>query len=483
MLDRYIDSHPLSNWGQFRWFEFLISIWWLYEKTNESWLLDLAIKLQAQGFNWQAFFRYWPLKEPTEKNRWNYAGHVVNNAMALKEGALWWRFTGDDGERDIPYDMMEELDRHHGVPTGVFTGDECLAGTSVIQGTELCAVVEYMYSLEWLVGTFGDPEFADRLEFITFNALPATFSPDMWAHQYDQQVNQIECSIHENRNWNTNGPDSNIFGLEPNYGCCTANLSQGWPKFANHLWMRTQDNGIAAVAYAPSRLETIIDGVSVSIELETDYPFRQDLKFIVKVDTPVRFPLLLRIPAWAAEPTIATDGTRSPVLNTGTFHTIERTWKDETIFVLTLPMVPRVIPRPNSAVSISRGPLLYALAIGEDWRQINKDKPHREVPHGDWEIYPTTPWNYALEINEQTAAKDITFDDHPVADMPFTPENPPISASIKGRRVPVWKEENGSAAPTPNSPVKTNEQLDNLTLIPYGCTNLRIAEFPIARED
>ena len=41
---------------------------------------------------------------------------------------------------------------------------------------------------------------------------------------------------------------------------------------------------------------------------------------------------------------------------------------------LTLPMVPRLIPRPNNAISICRGPLLYALKIGEEWRQINADK-------------------------------------------------------------------------------------------------------------
>ena len=177
MLDRLIDFHPLSGWGQFRWFEFLVSIWWLYERTGEPWLPTLAVKLHAQGFNWQAFFRRWPLTDPTEKGRWNFAGHVVNNAMALKEGALWWRLTGEDTDKNAVHEMVRALDRHHGMPTGVFTGDECLAGTDAFQGTELCAVAEYMYSLEWLAGLLGDPTLVDRLEMIAFNALPATFSP------------------------------------------------------------------------------------------------------------------------------------------------------------------------------------------------------------------------------------------------------------------------------------------------------------------
>ena len=256
--------------------------------------------------------------------------------MALKEGALWWRLTGDDADRYAARHMMAALDRHHGMATGVFTGDECLAGTDPSHGTELCAVAEYLYSLEWLIGVQGDTAPADRLESIAFNALPATFSPDMWAHQYDQQVNQIECSVREDRLWNTNGPDANVFGLEPNYGCCTANLSQAWPKFAAHLWMRSAERGIVAAAYAPSALDTQIDGVPVRIDLRTGYPFREELRFTVRAERPARFPLLLRIPGWAHGATIEVDGRRAPITETGAFHTVERTWSGETSIVLSL---------------------------------------------------------------------------------------------------------------------------------------------------
>src|SRR4030088_2629994 len=65
----------------------------------------------------------------------------------------------------------------------------------------------------------------------------------MWAHQYDQQVNQVQCVVSHDPIYTTNGPAANIFGLEPNFGCCTANMGQGWPKFAMHVWMRTSDEG------------------------------------------------------------------------------------------------------------------------------------------------------------------------------------------------------------------------------------------------
>jgi len=367
--------------------------------------------------------------------------------------------------------------------TGIFTGDECLAGTSPVQGTELCAVVECMYSLEVLLSVLGEARLGDRLERIAFNALPATFSPDMWAHQYDQQVNQVECSIRENRVWTTNGTEANIFGVDPNYGCCTANLSQGWPKFAAHLWMRPAEGGLAAVAYAPSRVETQIEGVPVTVALETDYPFGDTLRFTVTAERAVRFPLLLRVPGWAAEASVKVGKVRPERAKAGTFHRPERQWRGRTEVVLKVPMQAALLRRRNNATAIERGPLVYALKIGEDWRRVHEDRPYRELPHGDWEVYATTPWNYALEIDEGSLESDIRFTKARVGDCPFSPAGAPVTAVVRGRRVPEWQAENGSAREAPPSPVRTDEAAERLTLIPYGCTNLRITEFPVvARE-
>lgn len=471
-----LPNRPLHEWAKMRWADTAVSVIWLYNRNGDPALLELGRLLQKQGYDYAyAFNNFDPWKE---RNRgWTFEGHGVNAGMGIKTPGVMYTITGEPRYKRAAYTGIEVLDRYHGQANGMFAADECLAGKNPSQGTELCAVDEAMFSYENLIQMFGDPALADRLEKITYNAWPATFSPDMWAHQYDQQSNQVMCKRTQEKWFTNNGGEANLFGIEPQFGCCTANMHQGWPKFVRHMWMATPEDGLAAVAYGPCAVTaTVRGGSTVTIETITDYPFSDVVKMTVKTARPVTFPLQLRVPAWAEGASITAAGeTIRP--RPGTFANVERVWKNGDTVEIKLPMRITVERRFNNSATILRGPLVYALRIGEQWNPIRG-----EAPHQDFEVLPTTPWNYGLILDGKNPEKSFKVVTRKMTNPVYASLNAPIELHAKGRIVPEWKEEKGGAGLLPVSPVKSTQPVEKLVLIPYGCAKLRVTEFPVLEE-
>ncbi len=476
-------ARPLQDWGKYRWQDEAYIVSWLYERTRDPKLLQLAALLQKQGFDWvanYADFKYTGVTTravlsataPGGNQPEGMQTHGVNNGMGLKTAAVRYRFNGDRAERANFADGFRVLDRYHGVPNGMFTCDEHLAGLDPSHGTELCTVVETMFSLEIGLATFGDAALADRLETIAYNALPGTFNDDMWAHQYDQQANQVQVGL-QSKPWTTNGPESNLYGLEPHFGCCTANFHQGWPKFTQSLWMRSPDGGLAATLYAPCEVTTRLGARSVNLREETDYPFRDTVRLTVTPDQPHRFPLHLRVPAWAADAVLTVNGKPSPVpLTPGTFAVIDRTWTPGDVLDLRLPMQPVVSRWFHNSLAISRGPLMFSLSPGESWQKL-RDRG----PTADWQVFPERAWNYGLRVDEVSAAS-LHVVESPVPAKPFAAANPAVQLQVPGRQLIKWRSEDGVAAPVPEGPQQSTEAETTLTLVPYAGAKLRVTAFP-----
>ena len=474
---RELATEPLKEWAIYRWQDELASILWLYNRDGDARLLDLARQLKAQGFDWEKLFVDFPFSGKVPRDQAHHDSHGVNNGMGLKTAALWQLISHDPADRAATATMLHSLDEYQGLPNGLFSADEHFAGRNPSQGTELCAVVEEMFSLELDLAALGDPALGDRLEKIAYNPLPGGQSADLWEHQYDQQPNQVMCSLGR-RDWGTNGPESNLFGLEPNYGCCTANLHQGWPKFAASLWMASADGGLALAAYAPSRVITSVKGVDVAIDESTEYPFRDRVSLSVSPAAKLRFPLYIRIPAWATDASVAVNGQKVDGVRAASFQRIERDWQKGDRVEIVLPMKVRTVGGFNGSISVERGPLVFSLAIGESWSKLKQTSPVT-----DYEVYPTSAWNYGLRVDAADPAASFQVTEAPVARQPFDRKTPPLSLRVKARRLPQWVIVDDSAAPPPQSPAVGPGKDEDVTLIPYGAARLRITSFPVLGPD
>ncbi len=487
-----LPTRPLRDWGKYRWQDEMLIVEWLHERTGDPSLLRLASLLQRKGYDWVADFAAFKYTGVTPRAVLKEAAgsgagselmetHGVNNGQALKTAAVRYRLSGEATTEQANFNrQMAALDHFHGMPNGIFSCDEHLAGLDPSHGTELCTVVETLYSLEVVLATFGDASVGDRIEKIAFNALPGTFNDTMWAHQYNQQPNQIQVGLNS-KPWTTDGPESNLYGLEPNFGCCTANFHQGWPKLTANLWMRSPADGVlpeglVAAVYAPCQVETTLGDHKVSLGVETDYPFKQDVRIHVSPEAPVRFPLRLRIPAWAHGATIRINGEPAAIATTpGTFARIDRVWSAGDTADLHLPMTASVSRWYNQSIALMRGPLVFSLDPGQSWVKL-RDRGLT----ADWQVYPQRAWNYALLVDEDSA-RQVEVVEGPVGAIPFAAASAPVVLRLKGRRLDAWRSEDGVAAPPPKSPQSSTVPDEVLDLIPYGAAKLRVTAFPQLR--
>ncbi len=495
---------PDKDWRGVRAMENAVTGYWLYRQTREPWILETIESIQKNSSDWTTYYEKFPWDSAASADRkiplnWGPEGltaHVVNNAMAIKYPGLWYQQSIDERYKNAVYSGIEKYDLNHGQAGGRFSGDEHLSGRSPVQGTELCAVVEYMFSLEELYAIFGDNKLADRLELLTYNALPATTTPDMWAHQYDQQSNQVLVSGVK-RDWSTNGDYSNIYGLMPNFACCLANMHQGWPKFVESMWMATNDNGLALVAYGPSVVKALVGkGNEVTITEETNYPFSGVITLKIETAKPVKFPLEFRIPGWADSLTITYKGKTAIAKGSSNYRLSEK-WKNGDLIVIEIPMEMRVEKRYNNSASLLRGPLYFSLRIEKEYKSVKINYDNFSYKGSvDWEITPKSAWNYGLMIDYKNINRGLKLTENKPGKYPFADkgdmvwsadsakyiqveDDAPLVLTARGIRIPEWVMKNNSADVPPLSPVKPIGDPEVITLVPYGCTRLRITEFPV----
>ncbi|WP_461107598.1 beta-L-arabinofuranosidase domain-containing protein [Spirosoma koreense] len=480
-----LPKHPLDHWtfwARYRAGDNLMVVYWLYNQTGDAFLLQLADLIHKQTFDYTDGFLHTNfLAKPGSI-------HCVNLAQGIKEPLIYYQQHTDRKYVDAVKKGFADIRQYNGMAHGLYGGDEALHGNNPTQGSELCSAVEMMFSLESILGITGDVAYADQLEKIAFNALPTQASDNYMGRQYFQQANQVMLTRHI-RNFDVNHGGTDLcYGLLTGYPCCTSNMHQGWPKFTQNLWYATADKGLAALVYSPSEVKAYVaNGAEVTIKEETTYPFGESIRFTLTTGKPVAFPFHVRIPAWCTKASILINGQVWKESAGNQIIPITRSWKSGDVVELRLPMHVFRNQWYENSVSVERGPLTYALKMGEDWKSVKNDKDPVEYGDQYFEVRPTTPWNYGLlesVSNRLEQAATVRQKDE-LARYPWNLDNAPSEIRLKARRIPSWQLYNEMTGPIPYSityGMVSDKDEEEIVLVPYGCTTLRISQFPLLRK-
>jgi hypothetical protein len=455
-------------WQQQRASDNMASVYWLYNRTGDEWLLDLATKIHRNMAPWHQEIASW---------------HGVNICQCFRAPTVYWMQSQQPEHlAGAERNYQEVMGLYGQVPGGMFGADEnCRPGYSgPRQAAESCSIAEMMLSCEMLLTITGEGKWADRCETAALDSFPACMTPDLRALHYLTAPNLVLCDQKSKSPGVQNGGP--MFLFDPHrHRCCQHNIAHGWPRYAQHLWLATPGNGLAAALYAPSKVTAKVgDGSEVTITETTQYPFGETVELAVSTPKPVSFPLYLRVPGWCGGPSLAINGQQIAVkAGPGSCLVVERKWSEGDTVSLELPMeitLTRWVKNQNS-VSVHRGPLAYSLKIGEKCvRAGGTDK---------WpalEIHPTTPWNYGLVLNEEDPASsfEVVQKALPEDGQPFNWDAAPIELRASAKKIPAWKLDHlGLVGPINESPVKSDEPTETVTLIPMGCARLRISAFPV----
>ncbi|MDR2953945.1 MAG: glycoside hydrolase family 127 protein [Prevotella sp.] len=475
-------------WENSRGGDNIYSVYWLYNITGDSFLLDLVHKIHRNTANWM---------QDSSLPNW----HNVNIAQGFREPATYYMLTKDPAHLHATYNDHELIRRTFGqVSGGMFGADENarMGYIDPRQGTETCGFVEQMASDEMMLWYTGDPMWAEHCEDVAFNSYTAAMMPDMKSLRYITCPNHVQSDSENHRPGIDNGGP--FLAMNPfSSRCCQHNHAQGWPYYIENFILATPDNGVAAAIYGACEAKVKVgNGTEVTINEDTQYPFDGKIQFTVNTPNEVKFPFYLRIPSWTKGASLEINGGKSSVkLEPGKYACINREWKDGDIVTVTYPMdfSLKTWQVNKNSVSVNYGPLTLSLNIDEDYKKRDSketaiwDSKWQETANpSEWasyEIYPKTAWNYALVLGERNPFSNLVVEKRawPSDDYPFTQQSSPIVVKAKGRQIPSWQlDQYKLCGVLPEEGCEMSPDVDDITLVPMGTARLRITSFPASYE-
>ncbi|KAI3328555.1 duf1680 domain-containing protein [Ustulina deusta] len=483
-----------SGWGPARAHEMHIPLQWLLEnhpKNNSDLIwetMDLMIEGSTVfGSDWRNFFVEGTFPEVVYAPRdqaytWLFT-HGVNLAEAIRFPLAIYRTSHDEALKVQTRAAVDLVAKYHTSLAGTIIGDELITDLNPNRGAELCTSAELMFSLSWIYQYLADNDIADWVELTAFNAFPGQIWPDWWSHQYVQQENQpwARNLTEQPEMWVNVGSYGNVFGLEPNYPCCTVNHPQGYSKFLANSFVGTEDGGIAHVLLSPGSVSTTLGNNKVTISADTNYPFSMGLSYSISTDRDFAF--YVRIPSWANPSSTVTEpsGNRAHISPTEAGLQRFHVPKGQSRISVNLQTEARVVERANNTAAVYYGPLLYSLAL--DFNETTRqpvaynggflDPSSTTARTHDHIVETTELWNIAIDPSQ---IKVIESDTTQLSNPVWAFGAPPLELRVAATEID-WPIAWDSPANPPQNPQAKGEPF-SARFVPFASAQVHMTHLP-----
>jgi len=458
---------------------------WVYGLTKNEALLSLAKEAyEIGGFELDA--------KIAESDDYIHM-HGVTYAEMLKVPLLLYAYSGEKRYLDIALNAERKLERDHMLPDGVYTSAEFTEGKDIDIAHETCDITDYTWSLGYFLTVTGESRWADMIEKAIFNAGLGSITKDFKALQYFSSVNQVIATGDSDFNKFKKGSTWMAFRPTHETECCAGNVNRFMPNYVSRMWLREPNGGVVAALYGPSTFLFKNNGTSCSIEEDTNYPFEGEITFNFKMDQEAEFPFVFRVPGWCKNLIIKVNGKtiEMPKVDKG-FCRITRIFKDGDKVCLKMDMPVEINDANGQGIYFSRGPLLLSYAVPQQKVEDTKvyenmnGKVSSNPDFKCWSITPTAKFGYAISSKDIINGKSIKAKTKKSKikqnEYPFDLKDAPIKVKIPVSEFD-WQLLEGRYNPTlPSADTIKVTGKTKISLVPYGCTELRLTVFPYIKQ-
>ena len=373
---------------------------------------------------------------------------------------------------------------------------EWTASPSCVGESEYCDHVYCLELFQRLAVLTGDLAWADAIERIVFNAAQGARAKDERTIGYMTSPNQWYATLR-----------SSLHGPEPHYGvyapnqnaaCCPANSIRLYPLYVLGAVLREGDD-LRISNYGPMAVRTEIGGTTVSIDIDTEYPFDGRVSLCVRAKG-WRGALRLRRPAWASEAKWWGEPSRR-VVEEASFITFFGPWgSDEATIMVEFSWAPLVkivrdrdFPADAPLRTIEWGALVFAQPVEERWTPVPRPVPtwgedHSPPQPAEWPWLDVEPVREPepLALPEKLSGNDIRVERAADGDPLHPWQKPPVRLLVPMVRATAAypsERRDGIHTPAPADGVVTADsgaKPRNVALVPFGATTLRTTCFPTA---